>query len=126
MKRKQFKIGINAPPTEVYYKKMLGIHNKDTYNESGKIFNPASTYEGNWKKGSKIAFTGTSKEGKPEVIFCIITKNIPNQYLSMRTQAIIEDGGEITERPEILTNARTWKKATGSMRATAQQILRLK
>ncbi len=98
MKKTQFRIGINAPPSEVY-NKMLGIHNKDTYSQWAKIFNPTSRYEGDWEEGSKIAFIGTSEEGKQEGIFCIITKNIPNQYLSMRTQGLIEDGVEIAEGP---------------------------
>ncbi|OJU55630.1 MAG: hypothetical protein BGN96_12140 [Bacteroidales bacterium 45-6] len=96
MQRKKFKVGINAPPS-VVYDKMLGIRNKNTYHQWAKVFDPSSRYEGSWEEGSKIRFVGESEEGTPQGIFCVVTKNVPSQYLSMRTQGLIENGVEITD-----------------------------
>ena len=52
MEKLQFKIEINAPISNVF-DKMLGITNKSTYEQWTAMFNPTSTYEGNWEKGSK-------------------------------------------------------------------------
>ena len=47
MKKLQFKVSINAPATKVY-DIMLGISNKSTYEQWTAMFNPTSTFEGNW------------------------------------------------------------------------------
>ncbi len=58
MKKIQFNVNINAPASKVY-DCMLGINNKITYEQWTALFNPTSTYEGTWNKGSKILFLGT-------------------------------------------------------------------
>lgn len=111
MKKAQFKISIKASPPEVY-DKMLGITDKETYNRWTTVFNPTSRYEGNWEEGSKIRFIGTNEEGKPEGMFCVVTKNIPNQYLAMQARGLIQQGIEITEGPDIAQ----WQNMTESYR----------
>ena len=51
MKKLHFKIAISAP-LSVVYDKMLGLSSKKNYEQWTALFNPTSTYEGNWKKGS--------------------------------------------------------------------------
>jgi hypothetical protein len=63
MEKLQFKISIQAPAHKVY-DVMLGISNKLNYEQWTALFNPTSTYEGNWNKGSKIRFVGTDEKGE--------------------------------------------------------------
>lgn len=100
MKKTQFKIEINAPPSKVY-DKMLGISDKDTYNQWVSAFNPSSRYEGSWEQGSNISFIGTDEEGKPGGMLCIVTKNIPNEYISIQTLGLIANGVEVTSGSEV-------------------------
>jgi hypothetical protein len=63
MKKLQFKISINAPAAKIY-DFMLGIKSKSTYEQWTALFNPTSTYEGSWDKGSKILFVGVDEKGE--------------------------------------------------------------
>ena len=83
MKRLQFKQDIHAPAEKVY-KTMLGLGNKQTYEQWTTEFNPTSTYEGTWEKGSKIYFIGTNEAGKREGMVSEIADNITNQFVSIR------------------------------------------
>jgi len=47
-------------------------------------FNPTSSYEGTWQKGSKIYFTGTDENGKRGGMISEIAEYIPNQFVSIR------------------------------------------
>ena len=68
MKKLQFKKEINATAQKVY-ETMLGLIDKSTYEQWVSVFNPTSTYEGKWDKGSKIYFIGTDENGKKEEWF---------------------------------------------------------
>ena len=80
---------------------MLGIGNIKTYEEWTAEFNPTSTYEGNWEKGSKILFVGTDKDGKRGGMVSEIADNIPFRFLSIRHYGILDGKKEITEGPEV-------------------------
>ncbi|NJK87889.1 MAG: hypothetical protein HC906_19915 [Bacteroidales bacterium] len=56
-----YEIEIDAPADKVY-NIMLG---KDSYSEWTSIFNPSSSFEGSWEKGSKMLFLGEDN-GKQE------------------------------------------------------------
>ena len=43
---------------------MLGINSISTYKEWTSLFNPTSTYEGSWDKGSKMLFVGVDEKGE--------------------------------------------------------------
>jgi len=100
MERLQFKQDINAP-TEKVYKTMLGLDDNQTYNQWTYEFNPTSTYEGSWDKGSKIYFIGTNEAGKREGMVSEIADNIENKYVSIRHNGMVNGEHEITEGPEI-------------------------
>lgn len=100
MKKIQFYININAPVSKVY-DNMLGIQNKSSYEEWTALFNPTSTYEGNWEKGSKILFIGVDNNGKKGGIVSRIIENIPNQFVSIQHYGLVSEGIEITEGPEV-------------------------
>ena len=100
MKKLQFKVSINAPLTKVY-DLMLGINNKSTYDQWTSVFNPTSTYEGSWDKGSKILFIGVDEKGEKGGMVSRIVENIPNKFVSIQHYGLIKADEEITEGPEV-------------------------
>ncbi len=100
MKKLQFNVNINAPANKVF-NVMLGINHKSTYEEWTALFNPTSTYEGSWNKGSKILFVGTDETGEKGGMVSEIFDNIPNQFISIRHYGLVKGNIEITEGPEV-------------------------
>ncbi len=83
------------------YNTMLGIGNIETYQQWTAEFNPTSTYEGSWEKGSKIYFIGTDENGKKGGMIAEIADNIPNQFVSIRHYGMLDGEKEITEGDEV-------------------------
>jgi hypothetical protein len=100
MKKLQFKVSINAPATKVY-DLMLGITSKSTYEQWTALFNPTSTYEGKWEKGSKILFVGVDEKGEKGGMVSRIADNIPNRFVSIQHYGLLQADKEITEGPEV-------------------------
>jgi hypothetical protein len=100
MKKLQFNISIQAPVSAVY-NIMLGISSKSTYEQWTAMFNPTSTYEGNWKKGSKMLFIGVDEKGEKGGIVSKIAENIPHQFVSIQHYGLVNAGKEITEGAEV-------------------------
>lgn len=100
MKRTQYKIDIKAPAATVY-KTMLGLEDKSTYEAWTAEFNPSSTYEGSWDKGSKILFVGVGEDGQRGGMVSEIAENIPNQFVSIRHLGIVKGDTEITSGEEV-------------------------
>ncbi|MBN8789652.1 MAG: SRPBCC domain-containing protein [Terrimonas sp.] len=100
MKKIQFNVSIHAPANKVY-DVMLGISNKSTYEQWTALFNPTSTYEGSWDKGSKMLFIGTDEKGEKGGMVSEIFDNIPNRFVSIRHYGILKANVEITEGPEV-------------------------
>lgn len=95
MKKLQFKRAINATAQKVY-ETMLGLKNKSTYEHWTSSFNPTSTYEGSWEKGSKIRFVGTDENGKKGGMASEIVAHQPAQYVSIRHYGFLDGDTEIT------------------------------
>ncbi|HEX8549157.1 MAG TPA: SRPBCC domain-containing protein [Cytophagaceae bacterium] len=100
MKKLKFDVSINAPSNKVY-DLMLGNSNKSTYEQWTALFNPTSTYEGDWVKGSKMLFLGIDEEGKKGGLVSEIVENIPNRFVSIRHYGLLQDNLEITEGPQV-------------------------
>jgi hypothetical protein len=100
MKTLQFKISIMAPVTRVY-DFMLGITRKSTYEHWTSVFNPTSTWEGSWDKGSKILFVGVDEKGEKGGMVSRIVENIPNRFVSVQHYGLVKADKEITEGPEV-------------------------
>jgi len=100
MKKLQFEVSINAPANKVY-DVMLGISNKLTYEQWTALFNPTSTYIGNWGKGSKMQFIGTDENGEKGGMVSRVFDNIPNRFVSIQHYGLINGNAEITEGPEV-------------------------
>lgn len=92
----QFTKEIKAPAEKVY-RTMLGLDKIETYEKWTAEFNPTSTYEGNWNKGSKMLFVGVDKDGKRGGMISEIAENIPNKFVSIRHYGMLEGDKEITE-----------------------------
>jgi hypothetical protein len=80
---------------------MLGINSKSTYEQWTALFNPTSTYEGSWEKGSKILFIGVDEKGEKGGMVSKIAENIPNQFVSIQHYGLVKAGEEITEGAEV-------------------------
>ncbi|GAA4297195.1 SRPBCC domain-containing protein [Nibribacter koreensis] len=100
MEKLQYTVTINAPVTKVY-DVMLGINSKSTYEQWTSLFNPTSTYEGNWDKGSKILFVGVDEQGEKGGMVSRIVENIPNQFVSIQHYGLLQADKEITEGHEV-------------------------
>lgn len=100
MKTVQYSREINAPAEKVYIT-MLGLDDKSTYEKWTSAFNPVSTYEGSWDKGSKIIFSGEDELGNTGGMIAEIVENDPTRYVSIRHYGIIDGEQEITEGPQV-------------------------
>jgi hypothetical protein len=100
MEKLQYTIKINAPVNKVY-DLMLGISNKSTYEQWTAMFNPTSTFEGNWDKGSKMLFVGVDGKGEKGGMVSEIVENILNEYVSIRHYGLVKANAEITTGPEV-------------------------
>jgi len=95
MQKLQFKKEINASAQKVY-EAMLGLKDKATYEYWAATFNPTSTYEGNWDKGSKILFVGTDENGKKGGMISEIVAHEPAQFISIRHYGFLDGDTKIT------------------------------
>ena len=100
MKNLQFIIKINTSVNTVF-DLMLGISNKSTYEQWTALFNPTSTYEGNWNKGSKMLFVGIDEQGEKGGMVSEIIDNRLNQFISIQHVGLVKGNVEITEGPEV-------------------------
>lgn len=100
MKTLQYSISIKAPASKVF-DIMLGLSQKSTYEQWTFLFNPTSSYEGTWEKGSKILFVGIDEQGQKGGMVSRIAENIPNRFISIQHYGLLSAGKEITEGPEV-------------------------
>lgn len=97
MKKLHFEVSIQASAEHVY-NSLIG---DQTYSEWTSVFNPTSKFEGSWKKGEKILFIGTDKEGNVGGMVSRIKDNVPNKFISIEHYGAIEKGVEITSGPKV-------------------------
>ena len=100
MKKLKFEKEINASAKKVY-ETMLGLKNKKTYEYWTATFNPTSTYEGNWNKGSKILFVGEDENGKKGGMVSEIAENKPANFVSIRHYGFLDGDKEITTGEQV-------------------------
>ncbi|MEZ4874543.1 MAG: SRPBCC domain-containing protein [Flavobacteriaceae bacterium] len=100
MKKIQFSQIIKAPKAKVY-DAMLGLTNKQTYQDWTAIFNPTSTFKGTWEAGSKMYFTGVDETGKVGGMISEIVSHEPQKFVSIKHFGCLDGDREITEGPEV-------------------------
>ncbi|MCZ2845349.1 MAG: SRPBCC domain-containing protein [Candidatus Bathyarchaeota archaeon] len=100
MKRLKFEKEINASAQKVY-ETMLGLKNKKTYEYWTATFNPTSTYEGSWDKGSKILFVGVDENGKKGGMVSEIEEHKPAKFVSIRHYGFLDGDTEVTTGEQV-------------------------
>ncbi|WJS96565.1 SRPBCC domain-containing protein [Flavobacterium johnsoniae] len=100
MQKLQFKKEINASAQKVY-ETMLGLKDKATYEYWVATFNPTSTYEGSWDKGSKILFVGVDENGKKGGMISEIVEHKPANFVSIRHYGFLIGDTEVTTGEEV-------------------------
>jgi len=100
MKKVTFKTNVHAGAEKVY-ETMLGLKDKKTYEYWTAAFNPTSSYEGSWEKGSKIYFVGLDKEGKKRGMVSEIMAHIAAKFISIRHYGFLDGEQEITTGDEV-------------------------
>jgi hypothetical protein len=80
---------------------MLGISNKASYEQWTALFNPTSSYEGNWQQGEKMLFIGVDEKGEKGGMVSRIAEIIPGQFVSIQHYGLVVAGTEITKGPEV-------------------------
>lgn len=100
MKKLQFKKDINTSAQKVY-ETMLGLKNKSTYELWTAVFNPTSTYEGSWDKGSKIYFVGVDENGKKGGMVSEIKENQQAKFVSIKHYGFLDGEKEITSGEQV-------------------------
>jgi hypothetical protein len=80
---------------------MLGISKIATYEAWTAAFNPTSSYEGSWDKGSKIYFLGVDENGEKGGMVSRIAENIPHQFVSIQHYGLLKGDQEITTGPDV-------------------------
>ncbi|SHI89049.1 tungsten formylmethanofuran dehydrogenase [Flavobacterium terrae] len=100
MQKLQFKKEIKASAQKVY-ETMLGLKSKSTYEYWTAAFNPTSTYEGSWEKGSKILFVGEDENGKKGGMVSEIVEHKPASFVSIRHYGFLDGDTEITTGEQV-------------------------
>lgn len=100
MKKLQFKIEINTTAQKVY-ETMLGLNDKKTYEHWTSVFNPTSTYDGSWEKGSKILFVGCDENGKKRGMVSKVEENEPSKFVSILHYGFLDGENEITTGEQV-------------------------
>ena len=97
MKRLHFAIDINAPKEKVW----SAMLDKDSYQKWTEAFGAGSSYEGKWKKGSKIRFLAPDENGKMQGIVSRIKENRKHEFVSIEHLGLVKDGLEDTASDEV-------------------------
>lgn len=93
MKKLEFKAEINAKPEKVW-RIML---QPDTYREWTNVAWPGSKYQGEWKQGTDIRFTGGDGQGGTMAHLVEVREN---EYIKAEHVAIILANGELDRTSE--------------------------
>lgn len=80
---------------------MLGLDQIESYQQWTSIFNPTSTYEGEWSKGSKMYFIGYGENGERGGMVSEIAECEPHRFVSIRHYGVLNGEKEITEGPDV-------------------------
>jgi len=100
MQKLQFKTDIRASAQKVY-ETMLGLKNKNTYEFWTAAFNPTSSYEGSWEKGSKMYFIGVDENGKKGGMVSVIKENQVGLFVSIQHVGFLDGEVEVTSGEQV-------------------------
>src|SRR5690606_36794904 len=86
----------NKTTSQSVYETMLGLKNKNTYDDWTSALNPTSSYEGSWKQGSKIYFNCVDENGKRGGMVAKIEEHEPAKFVSIMHYGYMDDDRIIT------------------------------
>lgn len=89
-----FQIDIHAPPN-IVYRFMLGLNDKNDYNNWASVFQQGTTYIGNWEKGSTMKFVNRDKNNLLYGSLSQIEEHIPEKFVSIYHLGLIQEGKEL-------------------------------
>ena len=92
-----FSVDIKASVDKVFHSML----SHGPYEQWTAVFNPTSTFEGSWEKGSDIRFLGSDANGNIGGMISRIRENIPNRFVSIEHIGMLVNGEAITEGPEV-------------------------
>jgi hypothetical protein len=99
MKRKNFTVRIDAPKEKVW--KVLW--DEDTYHKWTSVFSDQLKMVTDWKEGSEVWFLSGDGQG----VYSIITRNIPNEYISFEHHGLLNENKKREEdKPGTWTGAK--------------------
>lgn len=99
MKRKLFKIQIDAPKEKVWNT----LWNDDTYRKWTAVFSEGSWADTNWEEGSKVLFLSKDGEG----MVSRIAEKRAYEFMGIEHLGFVKDGKEDTESEKV----QKWKGA---------------
>jgi uncharacterized protein YndB with AHSA1/START domain len=91
MGKVHFEFSILAKPDRVYQTMLDPMH----WKEWTAAFNPDSSFQGSWEKGSGMLFLGTGSDGKIGGMVSRIREHIPNRFISIEHLGVYENGQEV-------------------------------
>lgn len=100
MEKLIFTASIKASATAVY-ETMLGLKDKSNYEYWTKAFNPTSSFEGSWEKGSKIHFVGVDENGNKGGMVSTIVEHKVAEFVSILHIGFLKGDEEITTGEEV-------------------------
>lgn len=92
MEKKEFKINIDATREKVWDI----LWNDVTYPQWTAPFSEGSMAESDWKKGSKVLFINSDRDG----MIALIDESIPNEQMSFKHMGAVSKGKEDYDSPE--------------------------
>jgi uncharacterized protein YndB with AHSA1/START domain len=92
-----FSTTIHAPVEKVVTKML----EEASFREWTAEFNPTSSYEGSWQKGSSILFVGRNDKGEKEGMVSRIREHVPNSFVSIEHLGLVRGSEQITTGPEV-------------------------
>lgn len=98
--RKNYSVEILAD-AKTCYETMLGLRNKLDYEAWTAVFNPTSTFKGNWQQGSRMYFIGTDESGIEQGMVADIKEINPNKFVSIMHIGTYFNGKEQLEGEEV-------------------------
>lgn len=120
--RLRFSVDVKANANKAY-RTMLGMDHLTTYEEWTKLFNPTSTVEGSWEKGSKMYFVGTDEKGNKGGMVSRIVENNPATFVSIMHYGLIQGDQEITEGADVESWAGGLENYTFTQKGDVTNIL---
>lgn len=93
------------------------------YREWTAGFNPGSYYVGNWEKGTKMLFLGTSEGEKEGGMIAYVEENRPHEFVSLKHVGMVKNGVEDTTSDEVKAWTPAYENYTFTSRGDTTEVV---